>query len=242
MAEFSTLPYNDPCVRAAYHFIATGETLDSSWYRELGAISAIPDVDTFIQEHRVQHNTESITLEEAGPSGTFNDDASDNNIEVMDEDADLSENEEENIDSLKEEYKEVYSLFEAKLFSNLQKKDFIRCFKKFTAALKKMTKSNDETLKRRLFEISQNETKTKKGKYIPVQPTALARRNYKHRGRMAASYGRRVKDSAMKAQMVCDDTSDRVYFTLPKQKQRANKLAHSLQASVASNRPNAKKH
>ena len=63
--------------------------------------------------------------------------------------------------------------------------------------------------------------KTKRGKYIAVQPTALARRNYKHRGRMVSSYGRRVKDTGKRAQMICDDTSDTVYFTLPKQKPRA---------------------
>ena len=102
--------------------------------------------------------------------------------------------------------------------------------------------SNHETLKRKLFEISQNDTKTKRGKYIAVQPTALACRNYKHRGRMVSSYGRRVKDTGKRAQMICDDTSDTVYFTLPKQKPRAKRQAHSLQASIQSNKPNAKKH
>ena len=59
---------------------------------------------------------------------------------------------------------------------------------------------------------------------------------------MAAGYGRRVKDSALKAQLICDNASDNVYFSLPKQKPRSNKLAHSLQSSINANRPNAKKH
>ena len=160
----------------------------------------------------------------------------------MDSLAETSVEEGENIEALKEEFKENYHLFETKLFSCLQKQDFIKCVKKFSATLKRLSNSNHETLKRKLFEISQNDTKTKRGKYIAVQPTALARRNYKHRGRMVSSYGRRVKDTGKRAQMICDDTSDTVYFTLPKQKPRAKRQAHSLQASIQSNKPNAKKH
>jgi len=33
-----------------------------------------------------------------------------------------------------------------------------------------------------------------------------------------------------------------VYYSLPKQKGRSNKLAHSFSAAVSSNRANAKKH
>ena len=231
VAEFTHLPYMDPFVRAAYHYIATGETLDGSWYRELDAPASNPDVAHFVQEHREQHASNSVTFDEAGPSTTVIDDnAEDNSLN----------NEEEDIDTMIAEYKENYSKFESKLFSNLQKREFFKCFKKFTKAIGRLSKSNDETFQRKLFNFSQHESKTKKGKYIAVQPTAIARRKYKHRGRMAASYGRRVKDTALKAQLICDN--DNVYFSLPNQKPRSNRLAHSLKASIDSNRPNAKKH
>ena len=32
VAEFSILPYNDANVRATYHYIATGETLDGTYF------------------------------------------------------------------------------------------------------------------------------------------------------------------------------------------------------------------
>ena len=76
-----------------------------------------------------------------------------------------------------------------------------------------------------------------------VQPTEIARRKYKHRGKMAASYRRKVKVSALKTQLMCDnDDNDKVYYSLPKQKGRSNKLAHSFSAAVSSNRANATKH
>ena len=39
---------------------------------------------------------------------------------------------------------------------------------------------------------------------------------------MAASYERIVNDSALKPQIICDN--DKVYYSLPKQKGRYNKL------------------
>ena len=130
-AEFSILPFHDPCVRAAYHYIATGETQSSSWYRDLDTPSSNPNVDGFIQEHREQQNSDSVSLEEARTS-----DDTDNNDVVMDSLAETSAEEGENIEALKEEFKENYHLFGTKLFSCLQKHDFIKCVKKFSATLK----------------------------------------------------------------------------------------------------------
>ena len=186
MAEFSILPFNDPCVRAAYHYIATGETQSSTWYRDLETPSSNPNIDSFIQEHRENVNTDSVTQEEVDPPNDENNDA------VMENHDQISVEEEQDVESLKAEYLENYKLFETKIFSCLQRNDFLKSFRKFSLTLKKLSKSNDETLKRKLFDMSQNDTKTKRGKYIAVQPTAIARRIYKHRGRMVSSYGRRV--------------------------------------------------
>ena len=50
-----------------------------------------------------------------------------------------------------------------------------------------------------------------------MQPTAVSRRKYKHRGRGAASYGRRVKDTALKSKMVVTDEDETILHSLPKQ-------------------------
>ena len=75
-----------------------------------------------------------------------------------------------------------------------------------------------------------------------MQPTAVSRRKFKHRGRGAASYGRRVKDTALKSTMVVTDEDETILHSLPKQKHRSNKLVHSLKSAVDNNRQNAKKH
>ena len=150
----------------------------------------------------------SVTFPEDGPSSSASASETNNSDDVDNSESD--EIEEDEIQPFIDSYKENYKKFESKLFNNLQTKGFLKCFKKFSNALSKLSKSNNETFQRRLFEFSQNEFKTKKGKYISVQPTALARRKYKHRGKMAAGSGRRVKDSALKAQLICDNASDNV--------------------------------
>ena len=65
---------------------------------------------------------------------------------------------------------------------------------------------------------------------------------FSHRGRGSASYGRRVKDSALKSQMVLVEDDDVIVHSLPQQKPRPNKMAHSLKEAVQKNRQNARKH
>ena len=84
--------------------------------------------------------------------------------------------------------------------------------------------------------------KRKIGRNINVQPTALARRSFRSRGKGSARVGRRQKDMEQgKRQMSLDDETDKenVYFSLPKQKLHQT---HSLKDSVDQNRPNPKKH
>ena len=56
--------------------------------------------------------------------------------------------------------------------------------------------------------------KNKNSHAITVQPTAVSRRKYKHRGRGAASYGRRVKDTALKSKMVVTDEDETILHSL----------------------------
>ena len=69
-------------MRAAYHFIATGETLDGSWYRELDEPASNPNV----QEHRDQQCTISVTLDEGESSSTATEDNVDENNDDITED------------------------------------------------------------------------------------------------------------------------------------------------------------
>ena len=47
---FSATPTNDPCMRALYHFVATGKSLPSYCYRNVGEPNSDPKVDEFIAE------------------------------------------------------------------------------------------------------------------------------------------------------------------------------------------------
>ena len=82
------------------------------------------------------------------------------------------------------------------------------------------------------------------GRNINVQPTAMARRIFRSRGKGAARTGRRIQDQESgKRQIVLDENDDEnVYFSLPKQKKRKTQQKHSLKNSVDENRPNPKKH
>ena len=86
--------------------------------------------------------------------------------------------------------------------------------------------------------------KRKIGRNINVQPTAMARRIFRSRGKGAARTGRRIQDQESgKRQIVLDENDDEnVYFSLPKQKKRKTRQKHSLKNSVDENRPNSKKH
>ena len=72
-----------------------------------------------------------------------------------------------------------------------------------------------------------------------MQVTAKSRREYKHRGRVVGTAGRRVKDQEERRQLVVSENEENVYRTLKKTKK---KQVHSLKQAVELNRPGAKKH
>ena len=97
-------------------------------------------------------------------------------------------------------------------------------------------------LERKSTNQSQVEKEKKNGRLIPVQVTAKSRREYKHRGRVVGTAGRRVEDQRERTQMVVSETDENVYHSLPKQKKSKRKQVHSLKEAVEANRPGAKKH
>ena len=115
--------------------------------------------------------------------------------------------------------------------------------------LQKFSKQNEKTLQKSLFSIGKKirkqkagGRKRKTGKLIPIQVSAKSRRDYKHRGRVVGTSGRRPNDQNRRVQMVVRDEEENVYHSLPKQKKSKNKQLHSLKHSVDMNQPAAKKH
>ena len=138
--------------------------------------------------------------------------------------------------------------FKSKIVSSYQA-TLKKGVKYFTKKLQKISKQNESSLEQSLFNIGKEMSNPKSrgkrkkiGKLIPVQVTAKSRREYKHRGRVVGTLGRRPKDQEKRVQMVVREEEDNVYHTLPKQKKVNNKQVHSLNNAVELNRTGAKKH
>ena len=232
------MPTTDVNARALYHYIATGIVLKHTFYRNLNDPTSAPDVSQYVDQRRIDEHHDVTVFEQDGGAlnaEEHNDSADVDNVQHI---------EEIDVDGIWDDYKSTYEAFEEKLRDHSTDIAFAKCLQKYTKMLRNMTSSNCETLKRHLYGFGKSLKKRKNSHVIPCQPTAISRRKYKHRGRSVATYGRRVKDTALMSQMLVtdDDNDGNVYHSLPKQKHRSNKLAHSLKNSVDSNRQNAKKH
>ena len=108
-----------------------------------------------------------------------------------------------------------------------------------------MATASDSRVAKSLF-TSSKETTTKKGhkkgKVIPLQSTATARRVKKHSGKKVANLEWRRKDQTKRKQMNIEDEEENVYFSLPRQKKKKPAQHHSLVKTVAENHSAAKKH
>ena len=85
-------------------------------------------------------------------------------------------------------------------------------------------------------------SKQKQGSFIPVQATAVSRRQYKMRGSRVAIFGRPRHDSKLKRKLVVGHDGDSIVrYKLPSKK---TKFAppHSLRHAVEENKRPVKKH
>ena len=55
-AELAVIPVNDYRARALYHYVDTGQRLDSSQYGELNQVEVPDDIDQYIEDHRTENN------------------------------------------------------------------------------------------------------------------------------------------------------------------------------------------
>ena len=98
-----------------------------------------------------------------------------------------------------------------------------------------------------MFDLSKNPSimlqggrKSTKSSYIGVQPAAMQRRQYKHRGRTSALSGRRAASVVLRQQLIIDDNSEGLYYAKTPAVKRKGKRKHSLSKSIAENTPSAK--
>ena len=55
-AELAVIPVNDYRARALYHYVDTGQRLDSSHYGELNQVEVPDDIEQYIEDHRTENN------------------------------------------------------------------------------------------------------------------------------------------------------------------------------------------
>ena len=164
-------------------------------------------------------------------------------IEVHSEEEGDSDEEEYDTEEVLNQFKEAMDAFKEKIM-NVYESKLKKGVKCFTKKLRKFTKQENSSLESTLFSSGKEANNTKSsvkrkkfGKRIPVQETAKSRREYKHRGRVVGTAGRREKDQEERRQLAVSENEENVYHSLPKTK---NKQVHSLKQAVELNRPGAK--
>ena len=56
VSEFSSVPVTDPCARAIYHYVGTGNILQNSWYRPLSSKDTEADVEMYVRNRINLHS------------------------------------------------------------------------------------------------------------------------------------------------------------------------------------------
>ena len=257
-AYFSVTPTNDPCMRALYHFVATGKTMPSYCYRNTGSPNSNPKVEEFINE-MLQKETQPMEL---NASLLHDDDAIlqvENALEVIDESESGKEGPVE-VDTESESIQE----FDAKLVAGR----FTEAMREYTEMIVNYQSENKQdpatnrammamtrTIKRSLKcapSTHQNQmqnfgkftvanSRTKKGSVIKVNPPAVASRKFKVPGRSPAPLGRPLKNCAGKVQIVVTDRDDFVTRS-DKSVNETPKKIHKISKNVSNNETLPQRH
>ena len=112
----------------------------------------------------------------------------------------------------------------------------------FTKKMGKYFKGSSSKLTKKLFDFG-HENKRKNNPVMHVQPTSLTRRKNKQRGRTAARFGRRHKDTVRRSEVFTGEGDNPLLLhSIPGRIQRNRGVPHNMQEIVASNRAVAKKH
>ena len=202
----------------------------------------VTNIASFV-ESRTERNVEDENIIQTNPEAIH-----ELQLQADDNSSNDSETEADDSEEVMNQFVMAMDNFKAKVVTSYQN-TLKKGVKYFTKKLQKFSKQNEKTLEKSLFsigkEISKQKVggkKRKMGKLIPIQVTAKSRREYKHRGRVLATSGRRPIDQSKRVQMVVGEKDENVYHSLPRQKKTKNKQIHSLKHSVEMNTPAAKKH
>ena len=248
-AELAVIPVNDYRARALYHYVATGQRLDSAHYRELNQVDIPDDIDQYIEDYRTEAHQDPAALEELEPRNYDdevnhhdNDDDDNDNLPVDSDREDEEAETEDDPEVLWAEFKRVQETFENKLKQAIHDKNFRKSFKKYTCNVQKVASSQPENMKQHLYAFGQSLGRLKFGSRIPVQPSAEQRRLYPQGGRAVGVQGRRVQDGPKRMRLMETETGEINVHTLPIQKPQAPRQPHNLTIAESRNIANAKKH
>ena len=255
-AYFSVTPTNDPCMRALYHYVATGKTLPSHCYRNIGSPNSNPNVDGFINE-MLQKETQPMELN----GSLFHDDEAILKVENEKSAAEVDDMFEEvpvevNTDSgqefdselvakrFTEAMREYTEMIVKNHSENKQDPATNRAMMAMTRTIKRSLKcapSTHQTQMQNFGKLTVANSRTKKGSVIKVNPPAVASRKFKVPGRSPAPFGRPVKDRAGKLQVVVTDGEDFVTKS-DKSVKEIRKKSHKISETVANNETLPKRH
>ena len=213
-AELSVIPINDYRSRSFYHFLATEQHQDPSFYRELNQIEVPNDIEQYIEDHRANVYEDPAILEEVNQD----DNDSENEGPILSDLEVESESDSDDENEIWESFKKASQQFENRMKSEIHDKSFKKCLKKFTKNMEKVTNFQPENLKQHPYSFGQFPGKSKKGSRIPVQPTAVARRKHPQGGRAVGMSGRRVQDAPKRMRMEVTETEEIILALFPNKK------------------------
>ena len=142
-AELSVIPINDYRSRSLYHFLATEQHQDPSFYRELNQIEVPNDIEQYIEDHRANVYEDPAILEEVNQD----DNDSENEGPILFDLEVESESDSDDENEIWESFKKASQQFENRMKSEIHDKSFKKCLKKFTKNMEKVTSSQPENLK-----------------------------------------------------------------------------------------------
>ena len=239
-AGFSVIPESDPHMRALWHYIAFGQTLDNHWYRGLHD-DKIVDVETFISERLEDENEtsneESEVFYEVEP-------------DHLEEESDFEEESQKHITKgIIEEFQENWKKYGQQIVLQLSNgnpdPELKKAVKSANKILKKSLNSKAQTLAKQLVWFGKEQhckiVRGRKRAKINVQPTAIAR----SKANGTARRGRKMipKGRPHKSQEDVLNLSDGLQIPAQKKlKQKKPRAKHSFKESLAKNKPPARRH
>ena len=268
-AEFNVVPTQDPSSRRLWNYIATGQCLPESWFRNFRDSQAPLPSQSNEETHatdldaNVENDDEDMMNDDQDTAERGNDIVSEDDsavlgdnvqIEAPESDPDHEANDwEQDVEDFRSTVEKVIDAVK----EGYEKKDtnIIKGFKFFSKSLKRSV-TNKQVLVQNMFSYGSETDDVVKGKrkkrgiHINVQPTALTRRRYKEKGKGQSTKGRRlreVEEHAAGAQLNVTDESENEgtsYSVLPTKKQKKNisQKKHSLKTATDKNISAARKH